>query len=284
MSEPEIISRRSFLRKGWEMSLSLIGLGLMTGMYSFLGERFWYQVREIQLAIPHLPPAFKGWKIVQFSDVHLGFHYTADDLQRVVSKINELQPDILFFTGDFIQVRYPLPEQAIAPLRKLNDLRGGKWAILGNHDYFPKLKVVRSLEDSGFMVLENSHGHIDHEGQRLYIAGVGDVLNGVADLEMALMGLSEQDCVLLLAHEPDFANQSVNYPVNAQFSGHSHGGQIHIPFYGPVIDTILAKDYMDGLYFVGERQMPLYVNRGIGTTQLPIRFFCRPEITLFHLV
>lgn len=283
MRKPGAISRRSFIRKGLGMSLSLLGIGLLTGVYSFLGERFWYQVQEINLTIPSLPPSFKGWRIVQFSDIHLGFHFEADDLGRVIRKINQLKPDIIFFTGDFIQVRYPYAERAVSQLQNLMDPRGGKWAILGNHDYFPKETVVQALHDSNFLILENSYGHIEHNGQLLYIAGVGDVLNKVDDITGTLVGLSEQDCILLLAHEPDFAHESVKYPIRAQFSGHSHGGQVRIPFYGSIIDTKGAKDYMEGLHYVGERKMPLYVNRGIGTTQLPIRFFCRPEITLFHL-
>lgn len=277
------ISRRSFIRKGWEMLLSLLGLGILTGGYSFLGERFWYQVREVELSIPNLPSSFKGWRIVQFSDVHLGFHYDSNNLRRVVHLMNQLQPDMVFFTGDLIQVGYSPPESAATTLQQIIAPRGGKWAVLGNHDYHPKEKVVRTLLDAGFQVLENRTDYVEYQGQRLFIAGVGDVLNAVVDIDKTLQGLTDKHCVLLLAHEPDLANYSWKFPVSAQFSGHSHGGQVQIPFYGPIILHKWAKDYVDGLFFVGEKKMPLYVNRGIGTTQIPVRFSCRPEITCFYL-
>jgi predicted MPP superfamily phosphohydrolase len=86
-----------------------------------------------------------------------------------------------------------------------------------------------------------------------------------------------------MVHEPDVADTYSKYPIAAQFSGHSHGGQICVPFIGPLFTPELAQKYVDGLYLIGENKMPLYVNRGIGTSNAPIRFFCRPEITVFHL-
>lgn len=106
---------------------------------------------------------------------------------------------------------------------------------------------------------------------------------GDPNIRKAVEGLRERDCILLLAHEPDFADESSQYPISVQFSGHSHGGQVRLPFYGSIIRQDLAIKYVDGLYQIGERKMPLYVNRGIGTTKLALRFFCRPGITVFHL-
>jgi predicted MPP superfamily phosphohydrolase len=132
-------------------------------------------------------------------------------------------------------------------------------------------------------VLENSHDFIESNQQRLYIAGIDDVMYGNPNIQEAVNGLTAKDCVLLLAHEPDIADESIHYPINAQFSGHSHGGQVRIPFYGPIFKQELSQKYSDGLYHVGERKMLLYVNRGIGTTGMAVRLFCRPEITVFHL-
>ena len=133
------------------------------------------------------------------------------------------------------------------------------------------------------MVLENSRGYIELEQQRLYIAGLKDALNARPDIEKTLIGLTETDCVLLLAHEPDTADINCQFPISAQFSGHSHGGQVRIPFYGPIFPQKYAERYVQGLNYVGENKIPLYVNKGIGTTQLPIRFCCRPEISVFYL-
>jgi predicted MPP superfamily phosphohydrolase len=277
------MTRRSFLKKSGKMSLGLIAAGMMIGTYSFKVERFWYQIKEVQLKINNLPKAFEGWKIVQFSDVHLGFHYGVEDFQPVIKMINGLKPDVIFFTGDLIQIGNNEPEAAIPLLQSLKGIRGGKWAVIGNHDFYTKDKVIQVFQNSHFKVLENSHDFIESNQQRLYIAGIDDMMYGNPNIKKAVKGLTEQDCVLLLAHEPDIADESIKYPVSAQFSGHSHGGQVRIPFYGPIIRQELARHYSDGFYQVGEKKMPLYVNRGIGTTDLAIRFFCRPEITVFHL-
>lgn len=281
MTEPEKMSRRNFLKK---VGLILLGSGV-AGTADAVGERFWYQIRKIDLKISKLPEAFKGWKIVQFSDTHFGFHYDGESFRRVVRMINNLQPDILFFTGDLLDREWlQTPSPLVLPLlQELRAPRGGKWAVLGNHDYAARDQAVQMLQNSNFRVLINAHGYIEENGQRLCIAGVDEYMFGHFDIEKTLQGKSEQDCVLLLAHEPDLADICSGFGVNAQFSGHSHGGQIRKPFSKPFFTPELGQKYVDGLYAIGDRRMPLYVNRGIGTSFLPIRMFCRPEITIFHI-
>jgi uncharacterized protein len=276
------MNRRTFLNKAGKLYFGLIATSLLMGTYSFKVERFWYQIKEVRLKVKNLPKAFEGWKIVQFSDVHLGFHYGIEDFKAVIRKINQLNPDIIFFTGDLVQVGFTEPELAIPLLQELK-ARGGKWAVIGNHDFYTKDKVEMTLENAQFKMLKNSHGIIAQHQQKLYIAGLDDMMYGEPNVGRAIEGLAKDDCILLLAHEPDIADETCKYSINAQFSGHSHGGQVRLPFYGPIIRQELAKKYMDGFYQVGEKKMPLYVNRGIGTTNLAIRFFCRPEITVFHL-
>lgn len=276
-------NRRAFLKKSARFYLGLLGTGMLGTAFSVVGERFWYKINKLPLTVKNLPDAFKGWQVVHFSDAHLGFYYDAEHFRRVVEIINQLNPDILLFTGDLVNTGSPWPGEAISLLSELKTPRGGKWAVLGNHDYWSKEQVKASLTSSDFTVLENTHRFLEIAKQRLYIAGVEDVLYGRPNLDVALDGLSYQDCVLLLVHEPDFVVRSQDYPVCAQFSGHSHGGQVRIPFIGHVVTPLGAKEYVDGLYYIGEKQLPLYVNRGIGTSTLPVRFFCRPEITAFTL-
>jgi uncharacterized protein len=156
-------------------------------------------------------------------------------------------------------------------------------AVIGNHDFYTKDDVTKVLKNANFHVLNNSHGVIESKNQHLYIAGIDDVMYGDPDIGKAVNGLSDKDCIILLAHEPDIADKSCKYPISAQFSGHSHGGQVRLPFYGPIIRQELSSKYNDGLYHVGEKEMLLYVNRGIGTTDLAVRFLCRPEISVFYL-
>ncbi|MEH7109026.1 metallophosphoesterase [Bacillus sp. JJ1764] len=278
----EKLNRRSFLKKSGKWSIGLLAASALTGAYSFKAERFWYQIKEIQLKVKNLPKAFDGWRIVQFSDTHLGFYYDIEDFKPVIKKINRLKPDLIFFTGDLIQAGNMVPERYISYLQELKAAHG-KWAVIGNHDMSIKNRIIQVLQNAEFSVLENKHDVIKVNQDRLYIAGIDDVMYGFPNIRKAVEGLSEQDCVLFLAHEPDIASQIAKYPIKAQFSGHSHGGQVRLPFYGPLIRQKMAIHYVDGLYHIGETKIPLYVNRGIGTTNLPIRFFCRPEITVFQL-
>jgi predicted MPP superfamily phosphohydrolase len=282
MTDFKTMSRRSFLKKGGKALISLMVTGVI-GAYPFVGERLWYQIKHVHLVIDKLPKAFEGWKVVQFSDVHFGYYYGAEQFRRVAKLINGLQPDMLFFTGDLVHQEWPDLPSAVPLLKGLKAPRGGKWAVLGNHDFMSKKQVIQALQDSQFNVLRDNYGFITQGTDRLYIAGLKDVLYENTNIEAVLQQLSDQDCVLLLAHEPDIADLSSQYGFAAQFSGHSHGGQVRLPFYGPVVTPELAKKYVDGLYEIGESKMPLYVNRGIGSTQMPIRLFCRPEITVFYL-
>ncbi|WP_251549819.1 metallophosphoesterase [Neobacillus muris] len=276
------ITRRTFIKHCGKIYFGLVTTSIM-GAYSYKIERFWYEVKHIHLKVKRLPESFNGWRIVQFSDIHFGFFYGINDFKPVVKMINSLNPDIIFFTGDLIEAGNMKPERYWSLLQELRALRGGKWAVIGNHDMSIKDRVARVLQHSEFTVLDNSHRFVESGQHRLYIAGIDDVMYGLPNIQKAVEGISEEACVFLLVHEPDIADESSKYSIGAQFSGHSHGGQIRFPFFGPLIKQGLANNYNDGLYHVGESKMPLYVNRGIGTTHLPFRWFCRPEITVFHL-
>jgi uncharacterized protein len=99
-----------------------------------------------------------------------------------------------------------------------------------------------------------------------------------------LAGIPAGEPVILLVHEPDFADEAARYPVHLQLSGHSHGGQVRLPLIGHLATPELGQKYVSGLMQAGERGMPVYTNRGLGTTILPVRFLCRPEVTVLTLV
>jgi len=137
------------------------------------------------------------------------------------------------------------------------------------------------------MVLVNEvHTITSANGERLTITGLDDFLLGRPMIERTLHSLRPQDFNLLLVHQPDVADRFANYPVDLQLSGHSHGGQVRIPFLKPLITTSLGNKYIEGLYSLegNIRPLTLYVNRGIGTTRLPIRLFEKPELTVIRLV
>jgi len=258
-------------------------MAAVTGAYASLLERKWVEVRSISVSLPHVPPAFHGAKLIQFSDLHLGPFFRAGYLQPVVELILSHHPDLICFTGDLVDEgleeladAVPILARLVAPM--------GKYAVLGNHDYRAHAEEVRrALESAGFRVLMNEHVPLQREGQVMYLAGVDDALNGAPDLSAALGGIPENSCVVLLAHEPDVAIHAAAHSVTLQLSGHSHGGQVRLPWWGHLITPPLARRYVDGLYRVEDSPMQLYVNRGLGTTSLPVRFFCRPELTVMSI-
>lgn len=260
----------------------LLGLGMGTGLYSYGWERKWLDVVRVSITISGLPEGFKGTKLIQFSDVHLGHYFALKELQSVIEVIQSEKPDLICFTGDMVdEVTRPL----FAAVSLFSQLQTplGKYAVLGNHDYRAgeQQSVREGLIASGFEVLDNRHVVVNRNGQQLYIAGVDDILHGVPDLPRAMNNIPAEGTVILLAHEPDFADIASEHPVHLQLSGHSHGGQVRLPFIGHLLAPQYGRKYVQGLYQVG--RMALYTNRGLGTTILPVRLFCRPELTVITL-
>ncbi|MFM1653107.1 metallophosphoesterase [Brevibacillus sp. B_LB10_24] len=273
------VTRRRFLRTLISGAIAMTGACL----YSVCIERFWIAIREEVIAFERLPAGLDGLRIVQFSDVHAGHYFSTQDLLKVVEQVNGLQPDLICFTGDLFDSRVNDAEEIVSALSKLSP-RLGKWAVLGNHDYRSgSEKVAKVLTQAGFELLQNQHGAAGSLGKNFYIAGVDDVLHGKPDLQQALRGIPEGSFTILLSHEPDFADYAGGFPVDLQLSGHSHGGQVRLPFIGPILTPEYGQKYPDGLQRVEGASLLVYTNRGIGTTILPIRFFCRPEITLLTL-
>src|SRR5579872_1158412 len=158
----------------------------------------------------------------------------------------------------------------------------GLWAVLGNHDEGTDPEhVTHALQAENIQVLANRAEAIERDGGRFWLAGVNDVLSHTADLSKTLHGVPNGEAVVLLAHEPDFADRVVRYPVDLQLSGHSHGGQIRLPFLPPLYLPTMAKKYVLGAFQVGP--LTLYTNAGLGTVLVPMRLNCPPEITLLTI-
>lgn len=115
------------------------------------------------------------------------------------------------------------------------------------------------------------------------VVGVDDILLGRPSMKVALEGANTDLLTILLAHEPDYADVVKDFPVDVQLSGHSHGGQVQLPFVGYIYTPSLAQKYVEGSYTIGNNSLQLYVSRGLGTTRLPYRFLCKPEITMYTL-
>lgn len=225
-------------------------------------------------------------RVVQFSDVHLGKAYSLVDFERTVSKMNELKPDLIIFTGDLIDDNktFTEVEGAIELLNKL-EATYGKYAVYGNHDHGGNgtRRYAKIMKESGFNLLINSHERITlKNGEKINLTGVDDIVLGHPNFEKAFKGIEETQYQLFITHAPDVVEYVKNEPIDLQLSGHSHGGQVRLPVIGAPFTVPYGKQYIKGLYEVPEHNgMLLYVNSGIGTSQLPYRFLNPPEITLF---
>lgn len=273
------MTRRQFLARGLG---TLAGAALLTGGYAWQGEPNWLEVNRLELPLKELPSAFAGTRLIHFSDVHLGFNKDARDVARLVKHIREEQPDLICFTGDMVDSYAEDLTDSVPVLAEL-EAPLGKYAILGNHDYKNTELLTKLLKQAGFRVLRNQSYLIRQGGAVIAVAGLDDMLHGKPDPESTVKNIPDGTFTVLLMHEPDYADIAEAYPFHLQLSGHSHGGQIRLPLAGAPFTPYGSRKYIDGLYYTENTGMPVYVNRGFGETMMPLRFLCRPELTVLTL-
>ncbi len=287
LADPSRWTRREFLRAALKWSA---GAGLATAAYGGFFERTHVVVRRVEVPLERLPEAFDGLTIAQLSDLHYHPYFSASVIRHAVEVVVKLEPDMIALTGDFVTVpalrKYDrkAAENAVPCADLLTPLKAklGRFAVLGNHDSHtdPEL-VTEALSDRGIRVLHNEAVPIERDGARIWIAGVGDVLTGFSNLDATLKPIPSSDRVILLAHEPDFADEAARHSVDLQLSGHSHGGQVSLPLVGPPVLPEMGRKYPRGLRRV--RRTALYTNVGLGTIIVPIRVLAAPEVTLLTL-
>jgi uncharacterized protein len=249
----------------------------------------------LEIPLEGLPVEFDGFIIVHLSDLH---GRKLDPAGREVRAIREAQPDLLAVTGDFVEHRAEDVERILPFLESLAAFTP-VYAVSGNHDHWTDWpSIARRLQETGVTVLENDHLRINRDEGEITLAGVSDPHTGNGDLSQALP--EEIDTVVvLLAHAPtwfapDDASTAVDPPtersrellkkVSLTLSGHTHGGQIKLPFLGAVSNAsgrLLPRSHVEGLSREGSGW--LYINRGLGTVYLPVRFLSRAEITVIIL-
>ncbi|NTU56820.1 MAG: metallophosphoesterase [Anaerolineales bacterium] len=282
------LSRRDFLKllKAGAVSFGLVAAG--GAGWSYLVEPGWVQVENVTLNLPRLSSNFHGTRVLQVSDIHMGGWMNSGRLQHAADLILEQNPDLLLLTGDFL-IGHGFDSNSEQRLQELIDILAPlaksipSFAVLGNHDYWTNADAVREmLKQSGITDLTNTVFTLSDSGQYLHICGVDDIWEGDVRLNELVSHLPRDGAAILLAHEPDFADESAaTGRFDLQVSGHSHGGQVVIPFYGPPVLPYLGQKYHSGLYRIGE--MLQYTNRGLGMIDPPVRFNCPPEITVFTL-
>lgn len=277
------LSRRSFLRTALQLALGTAALGAGGWAYARAIEPEWIEVTHLHLILPRLSPAFRGYRLVQISDIHMDRWMTRDRLAGVMRLANDQRADMVALTGDFVTHGYRGRAADLAS--GLGALRGrdGIVAVLGNHDHWSDpVSARRVLHDVGVIELSN-RVHVVRRGDAImHVAGVDDYWTGHARVEQVLDQLPAEGAAILLAHEPDFADISApTGRFDLQISGHSHGGQVRIPLLGAPILPPFGQKYPLGLYRLGS--MLQYTNRGVGMISPRVRLNCRPEITVYTL-
>lgn len=239
-----------------------------------MGSGFEITYHRIRLEV--LPDAFRGFRIIQLSDIHHGVFLPGEILRHVVETVNELKPDLVAVTGDFVTYSraYIDPVSEILASVKANH---GVFAVLGNHDFrVGAEEISQSLEHSGIEVLRNTHTRLRRRGQSLYLAGIDD-WHYRPDLPRAIRGIPSDASTILLSHNPAIIRAAAKENIGLVLSGHTHGGQVNLPFLGTIWGRTPEKlRFKVGWARLGRTQ--IYVSRGIGTIVLPLRFRCPAEI------
>lgn len=297
-SEAALPERRKFI--------SLLGIGL-AGVLSVLVVdgivfgKYRHRVRKVKIKIAGLPSNFKGYKIIQISDVHSGSFFHPEKLQKAIDLINEQKADLVLFTGDMVN-NFASEFKPFIPLFSSIKSNDGKFSILGNHDYgdyaewnSPTEKaqnmpdLIAFQKEAGFEMLRNEHRIIEKNGEKLYILGVENwgekPFPQYGDLNKASSGIPANAAKILMSHDPTHFDAVVKkHPANVQLtlSGHTHGMQFGIDLknvrWSPV--QYRYKKWAD--LYESEGKL-LYVNRGFGVIGFPGRVGIEPEITLFEL-
>ncbi|MGD0612066.1 MAG: metallophosphoesterase [Anaerolineales bacterium] len=286
MNNPKL-SRRSILKIMGLLAGEAFWMGAGGMVYAKQLEPSWVEITQVRLKLPRLGKAFEGFRLVQVSDIHMGGWMNAEHFSYVMKLALNQGADLLALTGDFVY--YQGDQKGIAGaiedlsevFKTLGDV--SRAGVLGNHDLLSAPGDIRKMMEKHQILDFTNDVHTIVRGvECLHIAGVDDMLYGHPDLNKVVAALPKDGSAILLSHEPDFAEESAQTGrFDLQISGHSHGGQVVLPFIGPPYLPKGGRKYYAGLYQVGT--MLLYTNRGVGMVDPFIRFNCRPEITVFTL-
>lgn len=246
-------------------------------------ETYRFQIDRQDIVIPHLPDDFHGFTIAQLSDIHHSPYLLLEHLEQAVSATNALYPDVIVLTGDYVThtARYVEPcAECLGRLRA----RFGVFAVLGNHDvWVGAAAVTQAFERNGIPVLNNANLPLYIGGRFIYLCGLGDTTTRNHDLVAALKGTRRRDVRILLSHNPNIIKEASLAECDLVLSGHTHGGQVKLPVIGaPISYNRYGKQYTRG--WAQMKKTQIYVNRGLGTIFLPIRYQCPPEISLLRLL
>ena len=243
-------------------------------------EPYALSVEHVSVDLRRLPRPLDGLKIVHLSDIHHSPFTGREQVEHAVEVANSLQPDIIALTGDYISHEREYIQPCAELLGRLR-ARRGVYAVLGNHDNWVDAPLITDLfRAEGIQVLNNEGMRFEDAGASFWLAGVNDTMVGLEDLPLALAGSRADEMKLLLAHNPVILRRAARARVDLVLAGHTHGGQVTWRNERDAAGRVRRR-ILRGLGRRGETQ--IYVTRGVGTVVLPVRYGCRPEVSLLQL-
>jgi predicted MPP superfamily phosphohydrolase len=259
--------------------------------YGYRVEPTWLELNRFDLLLADLPPAFDGYRLAHLSDFHASRQVTPAYLGEAVELAQAQRPDLVVLTGDFVHRGYKYVERVASVLGRLSAPEG-VFAVLGNHDFsvrnalgFRRYRhlhraVAEALTEHGIRVLHNESATLRRSDSHIHLVGVEDLWSRVCDLDRAFAGLDESVTCIVLAHNPRTVERLNGRRCDLMLSGHTHGGQIHVPGLGRPTLSKKARRLAAGLYRY--RGTSVYVNKGVGFG-LRFRFGVRPEVAVVSL-
>ena len=240
-------------------------------------------IKEYSIINEKIPLNFHGLKIVQFSDLHYGTTIKEEELKNVINKINELNPDIIFFTGDLIDNSYKISEDEEKLItEELNKLKPniGFYAVRGNHDINDNFENI--IKNTNIELLNNQNKllYFNNSSTPIMLIALDDNLKGTQNIDNAFNFEDNDYYKILITHEPD-DYEKLPKNVNLFLAGHSHLGQVRLPFIGSIYNMEGAKKYKEEKYEIDETN--LFISGGLGTTKIKYRFLDKPSINFFRL-
>lgn len=270
-------------KKGCAFSaFAAIAVAALLAAY-FLIEPHWLRVKRLEIVDPDVPSEFVGKHIVFLSDIHHGPYFSIERVARLVDTVDDLHPDLVLLGGDYVyrgDARYIAP--VFAELARLQAPLG-VFAVAGNHDHWEGIDEMRArMASAGIVNLDNRAEWITIGGDGIKVGGVGDLYEDSQDIAPTVADVDAGDFVILLSHNPDFAEQIATDRIDLVLSGHTHGGQITLfGRWAPFVPSLYGQKYRSG--FVQTDHTLAYVSTGVGTINPPMRFFARPEIVVITL-
>lgn len=261
-------------------ALRALAASLSQAARAALAEPYRLTVEHHSISLRRLPRSLDGLRIVQLSDIHHSPFTGSAQIRHAVETANSLKPDIIALTGDYVSHERAYAVPCAELMGRLRAQRG-VYAVLGNHDHWTDAPLITDLfRAEGIHVLINEGMRFELEGAAFWLAGVDDTMVGLEDLPLALAGAREDEMKLLLAHNPIILRRAARAGVDLVLSGHTHGGQVAWRSERSASGRPRRR-LLRGLGRRAETQ--IYVTRGLGTSVLPIRYGCPPEVSLLEL-